>query len=121
MTYEEFKDLAKPFLPEGIYVRSDFKKLIGNDTFYSEISTGGMTGGNCWDNTEAYSYTSENKHEWDELDGFLETLTVSFMVYKRIMKRVRTDSTYQNEYYGNSTNYEINFIHLEDIYAELYK
>lgn len=88
-----------------------FKELCGLDKRYKEISkqwtTGGLTGGNCWDGDASTPISAEPEPEFVELDEVLEKVcpTISFLQYKKLCQSlIQTDDTLVSyEYYGNYT------------------
>jgi hypothetical protein len=90
---------------------------------YTEWSPGGMSGGNCWDNTEPTSYASdETPKELDTLDAILEAIipNVTLRQYRDICKDAVIDEHYEeNEYYGNYTYHNVKKCSLPKLYKEL--
>jgi hypothetical protein len=87
-------------------------------------TTGGTSGGSCWDDGEHdnhYSREGEPQPDWDDLHKILEHLTplLPFLQYKKLMKLVRKDSYTENEYYGNSTTYAVHLMEIKPLYEFL--
>lgn len=69
-------------------------------------TTGGQSGGNCWDDSDEshYSVEGDKEPDFDELDRLIEGLcpNISFIQYKNLVKTVVEKRTWtDNEYYGN--------------------
>lgn len=93
-----------------------------------KVSTGGVSGGSCWDNGEngdphrAYTNSYEEP-EVPHFDEMMEAIcpTITFLTYKRILKEAdiqRKEET-ENEYYGNHTNYVYKTVQLGKLYDAL--
>lgn len=86
-------------------------------------TTGGVSGGSCWDSSNPRSYvSSEIPEELNSIDIILEKLNpeITFIQYKRLTAGlVKSDSYSQNEYYGNSTNYAVKRVDLKELYEAL--
>lgn len=128
MTYNEFIEEIK-----GLDTGGELKLLDwqGNsywmdrdkyDTWwlYKETYTGGVSGGSCWDDGGHYTEVSSSPIEpLQELDIILEHFvpTLSFLEYRILNnKLLQTDSKSVGEYYGNSSNYAIQKIKVEQLY-----
>jgi hypothetical protein len=98
------------------------KKDIKDEKFVLRVewSTGGVSGGSCWDSSDPHPYTSnEPPAELTELDAILENFhpNVSFIQYKNLLNTLVEHGTrHENEYYGNSTDYRWKKIELEKLY-----
>jgi hypothetical protein len=99
---KQLKDFLSQFLIESVY-------------------TGGYRGGNCWDNTEPYFESSDNKVEFGLLDKFLAEVApnITFLKYKGISELIKEDEKTEYEYYGNTSDYKIFYIDLNDLYDYL--
>ena len=88
-------------------------------------STGGISGGSCWDDGEKdnhYPTSGEIEPEFEELDKVLEHFYpgITHLQYKRLCRQVIETGDYRmNEYYGNSTNYAHKFVRLQKLYDTL--
>ena len=113
--------------------RKDFDKIVaeaveehtwGGDTDQLEIKweTGGMSGGNCWDDSNPQSYTaSEVEPEFVVLDVILEKVcpAMTYLQYKALEREIDTDSYTEHEYYGNNTNYGRRRLSVNDLWKFL--
>ena len=96
-------------------------RYLKNECFEVEWTTGGTTGGTCWD-TEHESVASEPEPELEELDRFLEVFCpeISFLLYKKLIRDLvkrRDRSDY--EYYGNCYEKGIKTIDFRDLFNRL--
>lgn len=132
MTFDEFKEFVTSL---GISAVQDPESLRRNryshkespldvhNHIFVEWSTGGYSGGSCWDDSNPQPYTSENaREELVEFDSILEKIcpSLSFSDYKKIRSEVVT-SFYrtEHEYYGNQTDYEGLKCDLKDLFDVL--
>lgn len=87
--------------------------------------TGGLTGGNCWqdhDETCWESMSGDPEPELTDLDTILEHFKpdISFIQYKRLYQELIERGEHRsNEYYGNYTDYAHKFIRLRRLYNYL--
>lgn len=91
-------------------------------TLTMEWSTGGYSGGNCWDDTESTYYFSDNPEpDFTVFDQILEKVCpqISFIQYKALCRHIVYNSRSEAEYYGNSTNYSSKSISVDTLYSEL--
>ena len=80
-------------------------------------TTGGVSGGSCWDNSNPQPYTEDTIPSFDVLDIFLKEVypTISYLDYKKIASLIHTNEESDYEYYGNCTDYKIEYIILSDL------
>lgn len=146
MTYQEFTEKVKEIAgATSKYGNSELQHLglrkipryygewshvAGKESNYEQTkyvlrvswSTGGITGGSCWDdgNRTHHNYTSDNPPaEFTLLDQILEHFNsnISFLQYKLLNQTlIEHDSYTEDEYYGNSTSYARKTIELEKLY-----
>jgi hypothetical protein len=91
---------------------------------YSRYETGGMSGGNCWGDEPRYYSEEPPKDRMKVLDLFLEEYfpNITYLQYKKIDALVQDNSGSDNEYYGNSTDWKVEYIilsELEELLAEM--
>ncbi len=101
--------------PYGIPVK--IKELV----IYTRYETGGYSGGSCYNDDDSYArpYTiDEPKNKWEVLDIVLKELypTVSYLQYKEITKLIQDNEETEDEYYGNSTDWKVEYIILSDLF-----
>ena len=128
MSLDEFTTLARSILTEAKLTSEDpdmdgYHRSFKDGDFKGLMvswSTGGASGGNCWNDNEPVAYTSdEEPRQLEGLDAILEKLapTMTWFAYRRIQKQIETLSHQEYEYYGNFTNYQI----IRISYAKLYE
>lgn len=88
-------------------------------------STGGVSGGSCWDTGDDdphYHTSGEPEEELTQLDTILEHFSpnISFLQYKKLCQElIERGEHRENEYYGNYTDYAHKFIRLRRLYSYL--
>lgn len=96
-----------------------FPQYVGKEVIYIEWTTGGVSGGSCWDSSNPQPYTSsETEPHFEELDDLLQELrpNLTFLEFRRLESKCIHSYTYSvTEYYGNSTNYAIKFVVLDEL------
>lgn len=105
----------------------DFLKKVGLshlqcDWIVERWSTGGYSGGNCWNDT-APSYHSSSEKPPSE-DIMTEVLTkvapqITFLQYRSLQKLIKEETYTENEYYGNTTDYKAIGFCLHDLFLAL--
>lgn len=96
--------------------------LKGQRLLYSRWKTGGYAGGNCWnDNEPTYYHEDEPKDNFIVLDITLKLLKpdMTFLEYREIERLIENDDYCEYEYYGNSNDYNIEYLPLEKLYQHL--
>jgi hypothetical protein len=96
------------------YYDDDSQKIY----VYSIIETGGVTGGNYNSNKlSSYTTTDELINQFKIFDLILENYKpdMSFIKYNNFKYKLTVEEHSENEYYGNSTNYLMTYISLEDM------
>ena len=81
-------------------------------------SPGGVSGGSCWDDSDPQHYTNhEPKPKFKVLDLVIKRLNsdISYLKYREIEELIHTASHEEGEYYGNSTDWEIEYIILSEL------
>ena len=136
MTYKEFENKVSQIAPvEDLVEFSDgwrrynrYEQIIKGKVkkgLYVEWSTGGVSGGNCWNEGGHRSYSSnEEPEELTALDEILNHFCpqITFLQFRLLSnKLVKFSSRTESEYYGNSTNYSSKYILLEELYEYMNK
>ncbi len=85
---------------------------IKEPVVYMRWSSGGVSGGSCWDSSNPQRYTNDNSPEFKALDLTLEIIdpNITYLTYKKIEKLICSSEETDWEYYGNCTDYEIKYI-----------
>jgi len=97
---------------------------IKEPVIYCRYETGGYSGGSCWDDSDPQPYTEEPpKDRMKVLELVLKVLKpqISFLEYRMIEGLIHDNSETEHEYYGNSTEWKIEYIKLSDLYEALAK
>lgn len=101
------------FEPYGIPIK------LGERVIYNRYETGGYSGGSCWEDSDPQWYEEgEPKDSFKVLDLVLEVLrpNITYLQFKQIKELVHENSETEYEYYGNSTDWCIQYIKLSDLY-----
>jgi hypothetical protein len=92
---------------------------IKEPVIYQRWETGGMTGGSYHENSYLRPYKNENgKPPFKVLDLVLNELkpNLTYLQYKRVEELIKiVDESDRQDYYGNTTDYEISFILLSEL------
>jgi hypothetical protein len=103
---------------QGIYnqpykIPNNVKGLV----LYQRYVTGGYSGGNCWGD-ESRRFTNDEIPEFTILEDVLEVLKpdIKLSEYREIKKHIKTTGYSADQYYGNSDNYEIKYLELDELY-----
>jgi hypothetical protein len=94
------------------------------DVLYINYETGGYSGGNCWDDTKPQPYTvADRDDDFTSLVDCLEEVApqVTFIQFRKIESLVEKTEHGYTEYYGNSTDYMVEYIHLDVLWDVLEK
>lgn len=122
MTYEEFEQAVANLFESNI---ADISYVLKNTW-----TTGGQTGGSCWDEGESHYYaiSADPVPDLTDLDTILDSVSpaISFRQYRQIMipeNEVLEFDTHDGDgdYYGNYTNQTSRTINLAKLYAALRK
>ncbi len=130
ITYEQFLEEVKKIAgrygyQDKAYNYTSRKQEKVDPYIYVEWSTGGVSGGSCWDSSNPTPYTSDNPpEELYSLDQILEKYrpNITYLEYKSLAAQIiEFDSRTEREYYGNSTNYAIKKVIIRKLYDYLIK
>lgn len=103
--------------PNGIPVH------IKTPVIYMRWRTGGVSGGSCWESSNPQHYTcSGDKPKFEVLDLVLKEIApnISYLQFREIEKLIHTNSETEYEYYGNCTEFDIEYIILSDLIRMLH-
>lgn len=104
------------FEPYGVPIKLNEKVI------YNRFETGGYSGGSCWDDRDPQWYEAEEPEDsFKVLDLVLEVLkpNITYLQFKQIKELIHDNSEIEYEYYGNSTDWKIEYIKLSDLYKLL--
>jgi hypothetical protein len=108
---------------EGIYKEPYGVPIhIKDYVIICRYEVGGVSGGSCWDSSNPQPYTKdEPENKMQVLDLVLKELlpNITYLQFKGIEKLKHNNSETEWEYYGNSTEWEIEYIVLEELYNYL--
>lgn len=108
---------------QGVFVEPyGIPTEIKEPVIYMRWETGGTSGGSCWESSDPRPYTTDGgKPKYEVLDLVLKELmpNMSFLQFRDIEKLIQSNSETDWEYYGNSTDFDIEFIVLSDLIAML--
>lgn len=90
---------------------------IKEHVIYSRYSSGGYSGGNCWDGIAEPYERDKPKDHLKILDLFLEEFypNITFLQYNKIKDIIHNNSETEHEYYGNSTDWVIEYIIISEL------
>ena len=104
---------------EGIFTQPNYIPItVKEPVIYRARQTGGVSGGSCWESSDPQPFTIEFKEEnWSALDLVLEKLMpdIKYLQYKKIQKLIHSNTEIENEYYGNSRDYLVEYIILSEL------
>jgi hypothetical protein len=105
---------------QGIFVQpSGIPTTIKGPVVYMRYPTGGMTGGGYHENDYKHPFTIDERPSFKVLDLVLQELKpgITYLQYKQVEELVYNENgeTDNEDYYGNYTDYEINYVILEDL------
>ena len=91
---------------------------IKEPVIYCKYETGGVTGGSCW-GTDYRSYTNDPPADrFAVLDLVVEMLkpNITYLQYKKIDSMIHDNTeTDYGDYYGNSSDYKVEYIILSEL------
>ena len=104
---------------QGIFVEpSMIPYKIKEPVIYSRYKTGGYHGGTCWDDTNPHYYAEEPTDDrFMVLDLVLEKIKpgITYLQYKKISSMIHDNEEREHEYYGNSTDWKVEYIILSEL------
>lgn len=95
---------------------------IKEPVIYMRWETGGISGGSYHEYSNPQPYTSDKgKPKFECLDLVLKELmpNISFLQFREIEKLIQSSQETEWEYYGNCTDFEIEFIVLSELINKL--
>ena len=93
---------------------------IKEPAIYMRYETGGMSGGNCWGDKSS-SYIINKKPKFKVLNIVLKKLKpeLTFLDFQEIEELIHTNEEHEYQYYGNSSDYKIEYIILSELISLL--
>lgn len=107
---------------QGIFIEPYGCDGIKEHVVYMRWETGGISGGSCWDSSNPMPYTNkEPKPRFTVLTQVIKVLKpdLTFFEYEEIKDMIISTDKTEWEYYGNSTDYGIEYIKLKDLINKL--
>lgn len=101
--------------PNGIPV--DIKEPV----IYSRYEIGGYRGGSYREGAIAKPYVVDEKPKFKVLDIVLKKIKpdLTYLEFRELEELIKTNEERDRQYYGNSTDYKIEYIILSDLYKTL--
>lgn len=108
---------------QGVFVEPyGIPTSIKEPVIYCRYETGGYSGGSCWDDSNPQPYTEDvPKDKMKVLEIVLMELcpNISYLQYKQIEQLIDYNGYSEDEYYGNSIDWKIEFIKTSKLYELL--
>ncbi len=99
------------------------KEIDENSFIYSKHAIGGVSGGSCWESSNPQPYYSDEPDPElsTELDLIFESIcpNISYLCYRKVESKIKSDEEIDYEYYGNRTDYRIHYLSIRDLYDTL--
>lgn len=97
---------------------------MNRDRIIIYTETGGVTGGSCWDSSDPQPYTTNDKFDLSIIETLILEYTpdISHVAFKELFNRLvlEHDCT-DRQYYGNSTDFKVAVVYIDDLIAALGK
>ncbi len=133
MRYEEFEASIRKILGHSSFVSIENgrpryhweKESTKGDCLAVDWTTGGVSGGSCWDTGDEDNHhpmSADPEPEFEDLDKILEAMcpNITFMQHKALMRDVVKRQEYSvKEYYGNYTDKAFKYFRIKDLYDYL--
>lgn len=126
LTQEQIQKINKecPY-DQGIFnepfgIPNNVKGLV----IYGRYESGGVSGGSCWDSSNPQPYYRESPPDrMKVLDLVLREINpnISVLDYRLISGLIQSSTDTDWEYYGNHTDYVVEYVLLEELYQTLEK
>lgn len=119
MTQEQIYEInSKCPGDQGVFFQPSMIPVdIKEHVIYTRYSTGGYSGGSCYDTKARYHESDIPENKFEVLDLVLQELkpNITFLQYKKIDKMIHTNEETDREYYGNSTDWKVEYIILSEL------
>lgn len=104
---------------QGIFVEPSMIPIhIKEPVVYCRYKTGGVEGGSCWESSNPEPFTLEPPADrFKVLDMVLAKLkpNITYLQFKQIEEMVHSNAERQYEYYGNSSDWKVEYIILSEL------
>ena len=107
---------------QGIFIEPYGCDGIKEHVVYMRWETGGISGGSCWESSNPMPYNSHKpKPRFVVLTQVIKVLKpdLTFIEYEEIKDMVVSTDKTDWGYYGNSTDYGIEYIKLKELISKL--
>jgi len=122
LTYEEFRELAKPFTGgryETDMYDPDLRTAIDtSEVFFQSWIIGGKSGGNVW-GEDHYTVSAEKEPDPEALYEVFEKLGLSYWTGRKIEREQKTGTYTERAYYGDFTENAYKWISVDAVYDKL--
>ena len=103
---------------QGIFIEPSMIPVhIKEPVIYSRYKTSGYSGGSYSGGEAEYFQVDEPKDKYRVIEMVLELLKpdIKLSQYKKILSMIHTNEETENEYYGNSDDYKVEYIILSEL------
>jgi hypothetical protein len=121
--YEAFLARVKTLnVALGNHIIRDYRNTAKTGDYIKESwTTGGLSGGSCWDDGETdnhYAVEGNREPELTDIFTIMEAFCpdLSFLNARKLMGLIKYDSYTDNEYYGNYFHYGVKYVDLRELY-----
>ena len=121
MKKQEFQEIVNDVI--GVIKTGRGKKAVYTNKEALEVRwcSGGMTGGNCWDEGDDVSYypvAADPEEKFYELDEIFERVcpNITYLQFRKLEALIIQDSETEYEYYGNYYVYAIKRLKVNDLW-----
>jgi hypothetical protein len=125
LTEEDIKVINKSLKDswnQGIFTEPNWiPDDIKEPVIYMRWESGGVSGGSCWDDSDPRPYNIDERPAFEVLDSVLMKLcpNISYLTYKKVETLIRSNSKTEWEYYGNCTDWTVEYVVLSELYKLL--
>lgn len=118
--FETAKKLSHSLLYMDLSDNLELEKSVSH-YLIELVEIGGVSGGSCWDESNAEPYCIYNDEWFPALDVLISEICPSIYHadYKQIVNMVNVQEATEHEYYGNCTDYKIYSLDLDKLYEFL--
>ena len=119
---EDFIEKGLKISERDVKSKISAEERLGNKLLCQSFHIGGMIGGNCWDDSEPYYFSSHEEIIFYLLDDFLREVIpeITYLKYLGVKKLVKQTEYTEYEYYGNTSEYKVFYIDLNELYDAIF-
>lgn len=117
LTHQKFENIIQQFGYGFNFGINDLELDNNKEAIWCKWSSGGVSGGSCWESSNPKRYEGDKEPEFFILDQYLSSNypNLSFLKYKELNNHIKYSYNTEYEYYGNSTDWCTKWILIEDI------